>query len=891
VPPSDATENRPGPTDRPSPLFFTAMLLSGFAGISYEILYARILADIVGDQFAVSASVLITFLLGIGVGSAAAHRLWRQLWLIEAGIGACGVLAAATSPLLDGLVYASIPLLGSGLAGSIMFCVLLLLLPAFLIGCSIPLFSGYLHLLGRGDAFPRVYAVYNAGAALTAVVIEFLLIRKFGIRGTVLVIAGMNAMVAGVLAWRFGQLARNAPARQPLKLRVAWGDVAALVLASVASAVFQLLALRLAEMLLGPFRETFALVLALILGGIALGSYMVRVGRPPLARVLVLALLGLAFILVGTQKVVFLYAQYHAAAQDISAGPFLLKAALLTALLLVPATAFGATIPALLQQRPDVARASGALLAISSLANVAGFLLMTLVLHRQFEYGMQLLVVCGLTALALVVQAPRQLERWATAVLLMGGLNHAQARIWEEEFLLLGYRAFHDPAAILETQRGFGRPELFRGTQDIFSIIWKDGAPYLFINGYISIFLDSPSEKMVGALSSLAAPRTDKALVLGLGSGGTASAVGLLFDRTDVVEINPVVTANIGRMKKWNFDVEHNPNVHIITDDAVHHMKASQEHYSLVLNTVTTPLYFSSSKLYTREFLEVARRRLTPDGVYTTWMDSRIGDGGAFIILSTLRQVFPHCAMFYAKATYFLLACSAQPVVVRDPGLPGRSPQLDDDFLRNHGLETTWLAHQLLLRDAFVLLEEDQPPVNTLDMPILEFELAGLRNAGVPRLKKRILKHLRWEDLQAALGAAADPGIVVAQARAWLGDDAVYTRRWEKLLRDRVKDFAPRYAQARLDHAQRYANAVDTPQARYKLAARLRDAGRYADAVAQLDVVLRLAPRFNNAHYVMASCLVELGDIPRAKEHFRLELALDPKDQDARERLAALEEP
>lgn len=67
------------------------MLLSGFAGISCEILYGRILGNLIGDQFAVSASILITFLLDSGVGAVFSHRLWRHLWLIEAMIGLCGL--------------------------------------------------------------------------------------------------------------------------------------------------------------------------------------------------------------------------------------------------------------------------------------------------------------------------------------------------------------------------------------------------------------------------------------------------------------------------------------------------------------------------------------------------------------------------------------------------------------------------------------------------------------------------------------------------------------------------------------------------------------------------------------------------------------------------------
>ena len=70
-------------------VFALLMLLSGFVKVSYELLYGRILGGLIGDQFAVSAAVLITFLLGIGLGSVCSYRLWPHLWLLEALIGIC----------------------------------------------------------------------------------------------------------------------------------------------------------------------------------------------------------------------------------------------------------------------------------------------------------------------------------------------------------------------------------------------------------------------------------------------------------------------------------------------------------------------------------------------------------------------------------------------------------------------------------------------------------------------------------------------------------------------------------------------------------------------------------------------------------------------------------
>lgn len=63
------------------------VLTSGFRGISYEILYTKLLGNLLGNQFAINASVLLTFLLGIGNGTLLAHRLLRWLWAVEACIG------------------------------------------------------------------------------------------------------------------------------------------------------------------------------------------------------------------------------------------------------------------------------------------------------------------------------------------------------------------------------------------------------------------------------------------------------------------------------------------------------------------------------------------------------------------------------------------------------------------------------------------------------------------------------------------------------------------------------------------------------------------------------------------------------------------------------------
>ncbi|MDQ6972265.1 MAG: tetratricopeptide repeat protein [Mariprofundaceae bacterium] len=871
-------------------LFALLMLLSGFAGISYEILYGRILGNMVGDQFAVSAAILMTFLLGIGMGSAYAHRLWRWLWAIEAGIGIYGAAIAFSQPLVESLVYGGSSLFSDNLSGSILICVLLLIVPAFLIGCSVPLFAGYFGHSNRAQSrtsFSWVYMVYNLGAALTALLIEFYFIRHFGIRGTVALFAAVNGLIAIGLLTRFSHMRQQE--KTDLDASLAIGRILRmiptsrwlpLVLASIASAIFQLFMVKYSELVFGPFRESFALVLSLILIGITLGSMLVRRFALSFSTVMWLNLAGLLWLMISAGGAIYVYASLYGLVGNSFWLLVLLKWTMLSVLMLLPAITFGATIPALLSHDHEVSRESGTLLFISSLANVLGFLLMVFLLHRFIDYGVQLLIVGVISALALLVYCKGRMRHLIPACLLLAALAGWQQMKWDEDLLFLSYTNFRDLEDLRSERKDFSFPDRYKGYQDVFSINWMHGKPYFFINGYISIPLNNPSEKIVGALSSLYAPRLDDALVLGLGSGATASSVGLFFKHTDVVEINPVVRENLFRMAQWNFDIEHNPRVNIIVDDAIHHVKSEKKKYDMILNTVTTPLYFSSSKLYTQDFFDDISRRLTPDGVYITWMDSRTGDKGTDIILRTLQKSFKHCAILYVKSAYYLLIASNEPLHVEQRDAVANHPELRDNLMQKHGVMASWLPYHLMNSDVFPLIADPDGPINTADYPALEFEIARLHGGGIPEFKKRLRNSFDIERVSQAIGATsgAFPADLLAQARQRL-DNSSITRRWEKLLVSQP-DFQNKVKLAELDRRRIRADILGTAKAYHALGTQLTRLKRYEEALTVFTRVLELNPKHNNAHYNMGTCYERLGNYKAALNSFRSEKKLDPKDRD-----------
>lgn len=837
----------------PALAFSALLLLSGFCGISYEVLYGRILSNFVGDQFAVSASILLTFMLGIGCGALYAHRLWPWLWLIEGGIGAYAALLTLTIKHIESGFYA-IPFLSHGLAGAMFVCFIVLLAPAFLIGCSLPLFAGYLGMLAPAGVFARAYTIYNFGAALTVLVIEFFLLRRFGIRNTILAMAVLNGMVSVLLLVSFRDL-RKAPVAAVEKLiDLPWRHFFALSIASVASAVFQLLMVKTAECFLGPFRQTFALVLAVVLFGLAVGSAIARRWRLHFAHVMVVALVGVTWTLAGFEWITRAYASTHPLAAQGVFTAVLHRVVALGFLMGLPAIAFGAIIPALLGELGNVARNSGKLLCVSSLANAAGFLLMAFGLHRFLDYGVIIVTVALLVASSLVVYA-RFWSKWTLGAAALTALVLTLYPLrWNEQLLYLGYDSFQSAEDLKHARAHFKFPEHFKGVQDVFSLNHYDDELHFFINGYISIALNSPAEKIVGAFPALFAPRTDRALVLGVGSGSTAGTTGQLFDRVDAVEINPVVLQNLHRMSGHNFDIVSNPRVHFILDDGIHFTKLCQERYSLIINTVTAPIYFSSSKLYTVDFLREIRRCLSPEGIYVTWVDVRIGDRGLDIILKTIASTpFKHCALAGIKSGYYLLLCSDDPIRLRQPNLVTANP-LVANYFRNNGVFPGFLPYGLLRSEALDLISNPAVPVNTLDYPALEFHMARLDDRYVGQWGTALYQKMGLSDVKTALEPAMKVDLfdLAWHTESLYEESSNLTARRLEVVEAEMEDFREKYLPKKVQYSKELAETAQTAQAHHDYGYQLMMQRRFAEAVEQEQKAVAIDPHFKNAYFNIA---------------------------------------
>lgn len=880
---------------RPTRLLLVLSIASGWCGIAYELLYSRALTSQLGDMFHVNAAILVSFLLGIGAGAQLSRRAARLLWAVELAIGACALLASAVLGLSGGKLLASaLPGLTSSPAAVVAAGVALTLVPAVLVGFSVPLFAWYVQHAsgdrGAGDAFRRVYRLYNAGAAACVLALELWLLRWLGLQLSLVLLALVN-VASGVLL-------RTVPAPEPPAEgegpRASGREVAALLGASALSGLFQLFFLKLTEILFGPFHENFAALLALALIGITAGTAWVERRRASFPQALATGALALGVSLAALRPWAHLWGELNGALGVAPAASGALKLLVLAGMGLPAFAAFGATVPALLGEGRD-RREAGRLLALSSYGNCAGYLLAALVLYQRLSYGALAAVLAfGLWACAvLATEDPgASLRMLATPVL--GAL--ALLLLWDESLWRFSYREYLSPEALAQARRSAESVEVLRRFDTEVKLLRdRDGEVALLINGYRSLVASTSGqtnrkELVVGTAPAMFAARRERALVLGVGTGITAGAAAPLFQRTTGVEINPAVVAALPRFQEHNLGLMQRPGFQLVVEDGLTYLARTPDRYDAIINTVTSPLFFSSSKLYTREMFELAKAHLAEGGVYAMWFDARVTEEGARLVFETLRQTFADCAMVFLSAGYAQVVCGAEPLqphALPESAIP---PELAARLgAGSAGLTTSQLLEALALPSPMLKVVHWGDAVNTLDRPRLEFAMAqvslqeGFR--GRPWTPYR-LAQVAWDASAVAPGATLEPD---AQARRCLAVRLMEGQRvpdCEAALVDRKTGALPA---AYLEGLAALTAKEGTAGERLQVADLLIGAQRPGRALELLGTVDPKRTHRLGYQELHALALLRQGQVPSDEELTRLYLS-GPLQPDVRRLLAGVAE-
>ncbi|MGH9824272.1 MAG: fused MFS/spermidine synthase, partial [Blastocatellia bacterium] len=220
-----STNVKPGGGRQATIIILAGFALSGFVALSYEVIWSRVLALIIGSSVYAFSIMLATFLVGLAVGSTAAarmvDRLRRPIFAFAVIEFLIGLTSLGGAYLFNELPYAFIGLyrwLASSSVAVLLlarFAVasLVMIAPTLLLGTLFPLVVRIVHghKVDQPDAAAfrpsrtvgDVYAVNTLGSICGAFASGFIMIPGLGILASLRLSIALNFVIAAVI---FGAL-------------------------------------------------------------------------------------------------------------------------------------------------------------------------------------------------------------------------------------------------------------------------------------------------------------------------------------------------------------------------------------------------------------------------------------------------------------------------------------------------------------------------------------------------------------------------------------------------------------------------------------------------------------------------------------------------------------
>ena len=226
----------PAGSARTDKLVLATLATSGFVSMIYEVAWTRALTAMIGSSTYAFSIMLVTFLVGIALGSSMAVRWRRAVNLRVLGLTQLGIAAGAVLFLVGYLVapYILVALLRSlsysfpaVLTSQFLLCAALMIFSTICMGAAIPvasqLYSNKLTVLGRSVG--NVYSLNTLGAIAGSLAAGFLLLPLLGTERTILAGLFVNSAMAALIL--------SAPGAERRLDFAKWGALALLLLAAL----------------------------------------------------------------------------------------------------------------------------------------------------------------------------------------------------------------------------------------------------------------------------------------------------------------------------------------------------------------------------------------------------------------------------------------------------------------------------------------------------------------------------------------------------------------------------------------------------------------------------------------------------------------------------------
>jgi len=680
-----------------------AFLLSGVAALGYELLWTRLLALTLGSESLGVLGVLAGFFGGLALGSFLFHDRARRSanpLRLFATLEVVAALFAAVSPHLLHALSTWLPQrLGSAagdndtvLALSLSVAVAgVTLLPATIcMGATLPAMvearrrARPLDLEGRG--LGRLYGANTFGATAGVLFTALVLLPAVGMIWGAIVLSACGLTAAGLaLCWGKGLTIGSETGKEEERPKIdcsrdpdqdvlnePWLLYVVLFGTGLAGVGLEVLGVQILSQILQNTVYTFANVLAVYLVGTASGAWIYQrfaaaavAGRPATVTAAFMIALGLSVALAAAMLGISpdLLAALAPTGSAIS-RQLVAEVLLAAAVFLVPTLLMGATFSHIVGLVAN--RGVGRAYALNTLGGAAA----------PFVFGLWVLPETGYTDAFYAV---------AYAYLVIFGVFTWFRRFrpaWQIGAILLVIAATAaGPRDLVLVKEPEGW-ELVERHETLMGVVlvseqevvkgrkWKrlQVGRHFRMGGALAF-----GERRMGHIPLLLAPRTERGLFIGVGTGATLGAAQAFpFERVEAVELVPAVLDAMHLFSDVNLSVRGDPRFEFHAADARRYLAASKQTYDVIVADLFHPARDGAGSLYSLEHFEAAREHLAEGGLFAQWLPLyQLDEPNLKVIIRTFLAAFD-------EVHSFLAIYNAQTPAL---ALIGRVPSGPDDVL------------------------------------------------------------------------------------------------------------------------------------------------------------------------------------------------------------------
>ncbi len=516
----------------------------------------------------------------------------------------------------------------------------------------------------------KIAFVNTLGGAVGAFSSSFLLISNIGIFGTLLVGIGGNALAAAlvftsqlvardsVTVFKAGNSQEEAKSATNSNAGHLKTILLTLFIAGFVGMALEIFWMRIFALVFGGSIYSFSLVLTVILFGLALGGLFAGnwlKTRLKISTLVWVLFIEAIFVLIGTSLVTKV--PYFLTNQAEGTGNLFIKSQLMNIIFILitifPASFFsGLLLPAgimvLKTKFQKAGKIAGLLYAVNTVGAVLGGFAAAIILLPTFGLKNGTLlsaVLIGVFAPLFYLQR-KDFIRSFVLFIFLGLFGIFGLKNWDEYSLSSG--AFLYGREVLKPFAGIKLLSYKDGQEATISTTWQEGMTAVRINGKAdaSSDLDMGTQAVLGHVPILLHENPKKVLVIGLGSGVTSGAIArhAKVEELVTVEIEPaMVEAAKKYFSEENYGVLDDSKMKLVIGDGRNYLLTTSKQFDVITSEPSNPWQAGENNLFTKEFFELGKSKLTQDGVFFQWLHLyNLRPAEVKSILKTFTSVFPY---------------------------------------------------------------------------------------------------------------------------------------------------------------------------------------------------------------------------------------------------------